>query len=118
MRSKSIGAGRAGPKGLISTVEPDRARFHAQSATDQSSDARDATTQVTGGGTKSLMKTSDLATKGRAQNRFGPLPSAPAAKARHQKPPAVKLASRNQKIEERIVAASEELASGITEAAS
>ena len=118
MRSKSIGAGRAGPKGLISAVEPDRARFQSQSAVDQSSGARDATTQVTGGRAKSLMKTSDLATKGRAQNHFGPMPSAPAAKARRRKPAAaVKLADRSQKIEERIVAASEELASGITEAA-
>src|SRR3984893_19059893 len=97
MRSKSIGAGRAGPKGLISTVEPDRARFYAQSATDRPSGARDATTQVTGGGTKSLMKTSDLVTKGGAQNRFGPLPSAPAAKPRHRKPAADKLASLRQK---------------------
>jgi methyl-accepting chemotaxis protein len=119
MRSKSIGRGRAGSKGSISAVEPDRARFQPQSAVDRPSGARDATTQVTGGGAKSLIKTSDLATKGRAPNRFGPLSPAPAAEARRRKPAAaVKLAGRSQKIEERIVAASEELASGITEAAS
>jgi methyl-accepting chemotaxis protein len=69
---------------------------------------------------KSLMKTSDLATRASAPRRnptAAPLPAA-ASYARRKPPPTGKAAGRQQKIEERIAAATEELASGLTEAAS
>ena len=67
---------------------------------------------------RSLMKTSDLATAGRVSARRSVAGSAPAAKARKKLSASADSGIRNQKIEERIAAASEELASGITEAAS
>ncbi|MGZ3297187.1 MAG: methyl-accepting chemotaxis protein, partial [Xanthobacteraceae bacterium] len=67
------------------------------------------------------MKTSALAPRGMAPSRVGavPLPAAARANGRQRKPAApAGVAGRQQKIEERIAAATEELASGITEAAS
>ena len=72
-------------------------------------------------GPRSLMKTSSLATGQRVTPRSGagPLPSAPAARVPPRKASTPSNShGRQQKIEERIAAASEELASGITEAAS
>ena len=69
---------------------------------------------------KSLMKTASLATRGAAAAR--PMPaSAPASartNVRRKTARPVPSGSRNQKIEERIAAASDELASGITQSAS
>jgi methyl-accepting chemotaxis protein len=64
------------------------------------------------------MKTSDLATRsnGKRPARAALIHSGTPAKADKRKAP-VNTLSRKQKIEERIAAASEELASGITEAA-
>jgi methyl-accepting chemotaxis protein len=69
---------------------------------------------------KSLMKTGSLATRGAAAMRPMP-PSAPASartSVRGKTARPVASGSRNQKIEERIAAASDELASGITQSAS
>ena len=63
------------------------------------------------------MKTSDLATHGESARRFTAPPRSPAAAAKGRRT----FASgddRNRKIEERIGAASQELASGITQAVS
>ncbi|MGA2126248.1 MAG: methyl-accepting chemotaxis protein [Xanthobacteraceae bacterium] len=68
---------------------------------------------------KSLMKTSDLAARAGAPHRTGTWSSPTAAGARRRKPSApIDGAGRRKKIEERIAAASDELAGGITEAAS
>ena len=71
-------------------------------------------------GHKSLMKTSGLATAGGVSGRRSvPVPMlAPAIKARKRPSASAGAGDRNKKIEERIGAASEELASGIIEAAS
>jgi len=64
------------------------------------------------------MKTTNLATRGMVSGRAGVAPAAVAASAngRQRKPsPSGSSASRQQKIEERIAAATEELASGITQ---
>jgi methyl-accepting chemotaxis protein len=64
------------------------------------------------------MKTSGLATHGKSARRFGAVrPSAPTTKARDKHHTLAHGSNRGQKIEERIAAASEELASGIAEAA-
>ena len=66
---------------------------------------------------KSLMKTSDLATHGKSARQFTAPPRSPAAAAKGRRT----FASgddRNRKIEERIGAASQELASGISQAVS
>ncbi len=71
--------------------------------------------------TKSLMKIADLAAKPNGPRRNGPgsaVAPAPASARRRNEPSRQVEAGRQQKIEERIVAASEELASGIHEAAS
>jgi methyl-accepting chemotaxis protein len=70
---------------------------------------------------KSLMKTSDLATRGGLSRPTGAksAPVTATVKPRHGKRSALaNQAGRMQKIEERIAAASEELIAGITEAAS
>lgn len=72
-------------------------------------------------GPKSLMKTSDLGAGRPAPRRSQPLsaPQASAAAPRsHKVAPSVVSGSQQQKIEERIAAATEELSAGITEAAS
>src|SRR5271163_4434114 len=106
MKKKSIGAERSekrvradiGSRRLTGTSTPDvEGRF-------------------AGRGSKSLMKTSDLGPKGSAPGHPGA--GAP-HKVEHRRPSApANAAGRNQKIDERVAAASEELASGISEAAS
>src|SRR4051812_17273581 len=67
------------------------------------------------------MKTTNLATRGMVSGRSGAAPASSAASAngRQRKPsPSASSAGRQQKIEERIAAATEELASGITQSAS
>src|SRR6478609_8964684 len=70
---------------------------------------------------KSLMKTSELGGLRAAQRRPGTTPGhapAPAGPPRRKASPTNISGSRQQKIEERIAAATEELSAGITEAAS
>jgi methyl-accepting chemotaxis protein len=70
-------------------------------------------------GPKSLMKTSELGTGRVAQRRPQPQPEpSPAARHRRKPAPSVVSSSQQQKIQERIAAATEELSAGITEAAS
>ena len=72
-------------------------------------------------GPKSLMKTTNLVTRGTVSGRSGvaPAPAAARANGRQRKPSTpASSAGRQQKIEERIAAATEELASGITQSAS
>src|SRR5512144_515284 len=121
MRKKSYGVEGAGAKGARSDVERDRPRARAESGPGALAGTPDAAMHVASRGGRSLMKTSALATRGMAQSRVGVVPSPAAARAngRQRKPAApAGVAGRQQKIEERIAAATEELASGITEAAS
>lgn len=72
-------------------------------------------------GPKSLMKTSELGAGRVASRRSQPQPvpnPSPAATRRRKPPSSVISGSQQQKIEERIAAATEELSAGITEAAS
>src|SRR6476659_2160389 len=72
-------------------------------------------------GPKSLMKTSELGTGRAAQRRLGSqsasIPTSPPTRRRKPAPSNI-LRSQQQKSEERIAAATEELSAGITEAAS
>jgi methyl-accepting chemotaxis protein len=121
MRKKSYGVEGGGAKGARSDVERDRPRARAESGPGALAGTSDAAMHVASRGGRSLMKTSALATRGMAPSRVGAVPSPAAARAngRQRKPAApAGVAGRQQKIEERIAAATEELASGITEAAS
>ena len=118
MRRKSIGAGRVGQNGSPTDTPQDRLRPQARAGA-----ARPSGPAARLARPKSLMKTGDLATRTGAAHRSGPgLPVAAVdevPRARYRKPAApANAAGRRQKIEERLVAASEELASGITESAS
>ena len=121
MRKKSSAADRAGQKGVRSHVERDRSRPQGQAGTERVTDVADRPVRMASVGARSLMKTSSLATGQRVTPRssVGLLPSAPAAKVPPRKPSTpANSHGRQQKIEERVAAASEELAAGITEAAS
>jgi methyl-accepting chemotaxis protein len=121
MPKKIIGAQRVGENRLGSEVGPDRSRSPSEVAAGRPARHVGAPAPVAKPVPKSLMKTSDLAPKGSAVRRseVGPSPLPAAAKARLRKPAALDGAvNRKEKIEERIAAASEELASGISEAAS
>jgi methyl-accepting chemotaxis protein len=78
--------------------------------------------RIAGRAPKSLMKTSDLNTGASAPRRAqaaAPVPSPPGrAHPRKKFGAAAESADRQQKIEERVAAATEELAGGLTEAAS
>jgi methyl-accepting chemotaxis protein len=123
-------------EGVQARQEPDRTRPRAQTDTEWPAGSNGPIRPMASRGAKSLMKTSELATKGAAPRltAAGPQPSAAPGPARHGTPRLGKTklgksslgksraptisAGRQQKIEERIAAATEELASGITEAAS
>ena len=121
MRKKSIGAERTGQKGVRSDSGSDRSRLLTEASSERPAVPRDAAAPAANRGNKSLMKTSDLATRGSTLRRADvvPSPRATVAKARPRNASAsTNLEDRRQKIEERIGAASEELASGISQAAS
>lgn len=121
MRKKSIGAERGGDKRVRAAIETNRPRSPAEPAPSAPAHPPAAAWRGATRAPKSLMKTSDLATRGAAPHRSGAgaLPLTPRVKGRHRKfSPSANAAGRSQKIEERIAAASEELASGISEAAS
>jgi methyl-accepting chemotaxis protein len=92
----------------------------ARSVPPQSVDGAVASKTVAASGPKSLMKTSELGAGRTAQPRPSQLALKPAsAMTRRRKPtPSNISGSQQQKIEERIAAATEELSAGITEAAS
>lgn len=115
MRKSSNGTERGGQKSSSAPLEKVRTRSHVPSSQRPAS-AR--TAGAASSGPKSLMKTSRLATRS-ATLRFDAAPTpVPTTKARQKPVPSARAGDRSQKIEERIAAASEELASGITEAAS
>jgi methyl-accepting chemotaxis protein len=120
MRKKSFGVERVGRKNVRSDVDQDRSRFEAPAGANRLPGAADPTVRAASAGSKSLMKTSALATRGTPSGRSGsgPLPAAAVPKAPHRKLSIPASVGRQQKIEERVAAASEELASGISEAAS
>jgi methyl-accepting chemotaxis protein len=118
MPRKPAGSGRSVQNDVAGDPARDRSRSQAQTRPDRPSGPG-----MKVAGPKSLMKTADLgARNGGPRRSGGGLPLAAVtevAGARHRKPFAPASApDRRQKIEERLVAASEELASGITESAS
>jgi methyl-accepting chemotaxis protein len=120
MPKKSKNIHGAGQKGSEPIVEPVQSRIGGVSRS--SSTASDPALRMTNRApAKSLMKTKDLASRGNTARPAGALalPTVVAANGRHRKPSvASTAATRQQKIEERIAAATEEMAGGITEAAS
>jgi len=122
VRKKPYGVERAGQKGARSNVERDRSLLpQTQLGPQRLSGTPHAAEHFASRGPKSLMKTTNLATRGMASGRSGAAPASSAASAngRQRKPsPSASLAGRQQKIEERIAAATEELASGITQSTS
>jgi methyl-accepting chemotaxis protein len=120
MRKKQIGAERVGQKVTRSDSARGAMRSQEGPQPERQTTAAGAAMQMTRT-TKSLMKTSDLATRGGQSRSTGLklVPATTAVKPRHGKRSALASpAGRKQKIEERIAAASEELIAGITEAAS
>ena len=119
MRKKSNGTARAGQPS--SRVEINKSGQQTAAAAEHPVRTGIGVTAQSKQGPRSLMKTSGLATREAPIRRPGAaLPPAPAKKTsvRRQAAGPAGSAGRNQKIEERVGAASEELASGITEAAS
>ena len=102
-----------------SNAPAERVRPRPQASSGPDRTGRAGSANAAGSRPKSLMKTSSLAPRGESPHRLTTLPmSAPATKTRRKSFALAGAGSRNRKIEERIEAASEELATGITEAAS
>ena len=121
MRKKTNGAQSAGQNITRSEVPHGPVRFQDRTKSQQRADAPVGTMHAASRATKSLMKTSDLATRGGLPARPGAKPFRPttAVSARHGKSSVpAHHPGRKQKVEERIAAASEQLIAGITEAAS
>jgi methyl-accepting chemotaxis protein len=121
VRKKPYGVERAGQKAARSNVEQDRSRPQAQTGQDRLAGTPNAAAHFASRGPKSLMKTSNLVTRAMVSGRSGATPASAAASANGRQRKAAALANpagRQQKIEERIAAATEELASGITQSAS
>ena len=121
MRKKTNGAQSAGQNITRSEVPHGPVRFQDRTKSQQRADAPVGTMHAASRATKSLMKTSDLATRGGLPVRPGAKPFRPttAVSARHGKSSVpAHHPGRKQKVEERIAAASEQLIAGITEAAS
>ncbi len=118
MGKKPRNVEQAPQPGTQSGAQSDRARLRALDATAPKPAAAGRTDRVA----KSLMKTSELGAAGPVRRRSGPGPlPAPSPGTARQKRSTLSTPStpesRRQKIDERIAAATEELASGITEAA-
>jgi methyl-accepting chemotaxis protein len=121
MRKKTNGAQRAGQNITRSDVPYKPVPFQDRPKSQQPADAPVGTTHAASRAPKSLMKTSDLATRGGISARPGAKPLRPATNASSRQGKSSAKAhhpGRKQKVEERIAAASEELIAGITEAAS
>ena len=121
MRKKTNGAQRAGQNITRSDVPYKPVSFQDRPKSQQHADAPVGTTHAASRASKSLMKTSDLATRGGLSARPGAKPLRPATNANARQGKSSAKAhhhDRKQKVEERIAAASEELIAGITEAAS
>jgi methyl-accepting chemotaxis protein len=121
MRKSSNDAGRAVRGGSQFDPGRDRSRSQLQTGPQRPAATARATVQVATPASKSLMKTSELAMQGGPPRPSAVSPSRPAMKGKVRRRKQIAsggAAARQEKIEERIAAASEELASGITEAAS
>src|SRR3954452_8573501 len=111
MRKKPYGVEHVGGKGARSNVERDRSLPQTQLRSEKLSGMPGAAAHFASRGPKSPMKTTNLATKGMASGRSAAAPAAVAASAngRQRKPSAPANSSgRQQKIEERIAAATEQ----------
>jgi methyl-accepting chemotaxis protein len=100
-------------------VESDRSRVEQPASTGPSG-SPEMGARVAGRGAKSLMKTSDLGGRGSVPHRSGSGSSPPLAApqvGRRKGSSVQRPADRRRRIEERIMGASQELASGLTEAA-
>jgi methyl-accepting chemotaxis protein len=120
MPKSSKGTVRGVQKKSDSPREPIRWRSQASPVSERPARASAAAITSASAGPKSLVKTSGLVMRGAPARLPGTVPGlVPAVPKAPRKPSAAAgLGGRNQKIEERIGAASQELASGITEAAS
>jgi methyl-accepting chemotaxis protein len=120
MRKKSDGMEHSRRPSLGDLAERDQPRSHASIAAGKPSRTRALVANTGGPARKSLMKTSSLATRGEPAQRAvtAPLRTTADPKAPKRSQSLSVAGDRNQKIEERVAAATEELASGITEAAS
>ena len=120
MPKKSDNIHGAGQKGKGTIIKPVQSRVSGEPR--NSSSAGDLGLRMTSQApAKSLMKTTDLASRGNTARVTGarPLSAVVATNGRHRRSSvAGTAASRQQKIEERIAAATEEMAGGISEAAS
>jgi methyl-accepting chemotaxis protein len=120
MPKKSNNIHRARQKGNEPIVEPVQSQIRGESRI-SSAVGDPALSMTSRAPAKSLMKTTDLASRGNTARSAGarPLPAIAATNGRHRKTPVPSTAAtRQQKIEERIAAAAEEMTGGITEAAS
>jgi methyl-accepting chemotaxis protein len=118
MPKKSNDIPGAGRKAGEPIVDPVQSRVGGDSRSSSVDPALRVTSRAPA---KSLMKTTDLASRGSTGRHVGvrPLSAFVTTNGRHRKPSfASSTATRRQKIEERIAAAAEEMAGGITEAAS
>ena len=120
MRKKSNGYPRP-RRGKAHAGADEHSRPQSLVGSKRVSTAAAAVARIAGRAPKSLMKTSDLATRASAPRRaqaVAPTATAVAGARPRRASVAAKSADRQQKIEERIAAATEELAGGLTEAAS
>jgi methyl-accepting chemotaxis protein len=118
MRKKANGGERAGQKSAPSMSKRDPAPPLAETRMEGGAALAARPTRRSEVAPKSLMKTSELGARGGPPRRTGtPKPPVPPI-LHHRRSHAVSAVGREQKIEERVAAASEELAAAITEAAS
>ena len=87
MRKKSFGVERVGRKNVRSDVDQDRSRSEAPAGANRLPGAADPTVRAASAGSKSLMKTSALATRQLLQAAPGVAPACGSgSKAPHRKP--------------------------------
>jgi methyl-accepting chemotaxis protein len=120
MPKSSNGTERGEQKSSSAPIERGRSRSQTSPISERPIRANAVAASSASSGARSLMKTSGLAARGAAPRRPGTVPTLDhaAPKTRRKSSAAIHMGGRNQKIEERIAAASEELATGVTEAAS
>jgi methyl-accepting chemotaxis protein len=120
MRKSTNGSERGGQKSSGLPSEGVRPRTQASAHVEKSERKSQIAATAARSGPRTLMKTSRLTARAASTRLPGvaPTPVHVATKVRRKSAASTGAAGRTQKIEERIGAASEELASGITEAAS
>ncbi len=120
MPKKANGTEREGEASARAVVD-EHSRPKSEGGSKRISGAAAPVARIAGRAPKSLMKTSALATRAGAPRRAQaapPIPSSPGRTQPRKSGAGAKPADRQQKIEERVAAATEELAGGLTEAAS